>query len=56
MGWIGTPVVSGPLAEHAAGFERWLAAKGYAPQGAWHRLWQLRSSQPLARAGAVGAR
>jgi integrase/recombinase XerD len=41
MGWIGTPVVSGPLAEHAAGFERWLAAKGYAPQGAWHRLWQF---------------
>ena len=41
MGWIGTPAVSGPLAEHAAGFERWLAAKGYSAQGAWHRLWQL---------------
>ena len=41
MGWIGAPVVTGRLAEHASGFERWLAAKGYSPRGAWHRLWQL---------------
>ena len=41
MGWVGIPVVSGPLAEHASGFERWLAAEGYSELGAWHRLWQL---------------
>ena len=41
MGWIGAPGVSGPLAEHASGFEQWLAAEGYSAQGAWHRLWQL---------------
>lgn len=41
MGWVGTPAVSGPLAEHAAGFARWLAAEGYSAQGAWPRLWQL---------------
>jgi integrase/recombinase XerD len=41
MGWIGAPGVSGPLAEHASGFEQWLASGGYSAQGAWHRLWQL---------------
>ena len=40
-GWVGTPAVSGPLAEHASGFEQWLAAKGYSAQGAWHRVWQF---------------
>ena len=40
-GWVGTPAVSGPLAEHASGFERWLASKGYSAQGAWHRVWQF---------------
>jgi site-specific recombinase XerD len=29
------------LAEHASGFEQWLAAKGYSAQGAWHRVWQF---------------
>jgi site-specific recombinase XerD len=29
------------LAEHASEFERWLAAKGYSAQGAWHRVWQF---------------
>jgi integrase/recombinase XerD len=41
MGWVGRPAVSGPLAEHASGFEQWLASEGYSVQGAWHRLWQL---------------
>ena len=40
-GWVGIPAVSGPLAEHASGFERWLAAKGFSAQGAWHRVWQF---------------
>ena len=40
-GWVGTPAVSGPLAEHGSGFERWLAAKGFSAQGAWHRVWQF---------------
>ena len=40
-GWVGTPAVSGPLAEHASGFEQWLAAKGFSAQGAWHRVWQF---------------
>jgi hypothetical protein len=41
MGWVGTPAVSGPLAEYASGFGQWLTSKGYSAQGAWHRLWQL---------------
>lgn len=40
-GWVGTPAVSGPLAEHASGFEQWLAARGFSAQGAWHRVWQF---------------
>src|SRR5688572_30382351 len=35
------PVPSGPLAPHAAGFESWLAARGYSPFSVGHRLWQL---------------
>jgi integrase/recombinase XerD len=40
-GWVGTPAVSGPLAEYAPGFEQWLAANGYSAQGARHRVWQF---------------
>ena len=35
------PVVSGPLAPYAAGFERWLADRGYAPCTVGDRLYQL---------------
>ena len=35
------PVVSGPLAPYAAGFERWLADRGYAPWTVGDRLYQL---------------
>ena len=35
------PVASGPLAAYAAGFESWLAARGYSPFSIGHRLWQL---------------
>jgi integrase/recombinase XerD len=35
------PTASGPLAPHAAGFESWLAARGYSPFTIRHRLWQL---------------
>ena len=40
-GWVGLPTVSGPLAEHASGFERWLAGQGFTAQGAWPRVWQF---------------
>jgi integrase/recombinase XerD len=40
-GWVGTPTVSGPLAEYASGFGRWLTAQGFSGPGAWHRIWQL---------------
>jgi hypothetical protein len=51
-GWVGLPTVSGPLAEHASGFERWLAAKGFSAQGAWPRVWQFdHLSQWLEREG-----
>jgi integrase/recombinase XerD len=35
------PAPSGPLAACAAGFESWLAARGYSPFTIGHRLWQL---------------
>ncbi|HYB30932.1 MAG TPA: hypothetical protein VEF89_30340 [Solirubrobacteraceae bacterium] len=37
--WAPSP--SGPLAPYAAGFESWLAARGYSPFTIGHRLWQL---------------
>ena len=37
--WV--PVPSGPLAPYAAGFESWLATRGYSPDTIGHRLWQL---------------
>ena len=35
------PVVSGPLAPHAAGFESWLRSRSYSPSAAANRLCQL---------------
>ena len=37
--WI--PVVSGPLAPYAVGFERWLRSRAYSPWTVANRLWQL---------------
>jgi site-specific recombinase XerD len=39
--WVWAPTVSGPLAEHAAGFERWLRARGFSGSGVFHRIWQF---------------
>jgi len=35
------PVVSGPLAPYAAGFESWLRSRSYSPWTVAGRLWQL---------------
>ncbi len=35
------PVVSGPLAPYAAGFESWLRSRSYSPSAAANRLCQL---------------
>jgi integrase/recombinase XerD len=40
-GWVWAPTVSGPLAPHAVGFERWLRARGFSGSGVSHRVWQL---------------
>ena len=37
--WV--PMASGPLARYAAGYESWLAARGYSRWTVAHRLWQL---------------
>jgi integrase/recombinase XerD len=37
--WV--PVASGPLAQYAAGYGSWLAARGYSRWTVAHRLWQL---------------
>ena len=37
--WV--PVVSGPLAPYAAGFESWLASRAYSPSAAADRLYQF---------------
>jgi len=39
--WVWVPVVSGPLAAHAAGFERWLLEQGFARSAVGSRLWQF---------------
>jgi hypothetical protein len=39
--WVWVPAVSGPLAAHAAGFERWLLGQGFARSAAGNRLWQF---------------
>ena len=37
--WV--PVVSGPLAPYAAGFESWLRSRAYSSSAVADRLWQL---------------
>ncbi len=51
--WV--PVVSGPLAPHAAGFGSWLASRAYSPSAA-DRLCQFdQVSRWLEREGLVRA-
>ena len=38
---VGVPVVSGPLAPFAAGFESWLRSRAYSPSGAAGRVYQF---------------
>jgi hypothetical protein len=46
------PVVSGPLAPYAAGFELWLSSRSYSPSAAADRLCQFdQLSRWLERAG-----
>jgi len=40
-GWVWAPTVSGPLAEHAAGFERWLRTRGFSGSAVSQRIWQF---------------
>lgn len=40
-GWVWAPTVSGPLAEHAMGFERWLRTRGFLGSGVSQRIWQF---------------
>jgi hypothetical protein len=48
--WV--PVVSGPLAQYAAGFSSWLASREYSPSAAADRLYQFdQLSRWLAREG-----
>jgi integrase/recombinase XerD len=48
--WV--PLVSGPLAPYAAGFESWLRSRSYSPSAVGNRLWQLdQLSRWLAREG-----
>lgn len=46
------PLVSGPLASYAAGFESWLRSLAYSPSAAADRMYQLdQFSRWLAREG-----
>jgi len=38
---VWSPTVSGPLAEHATGFERWLTTRGFSGSGVRQRIWQF---------------
>ena len=40
-GWVWAPAVSGPLAGHAAGFERWLRTRGFSGSAVSQRIWQF---------------
>ena len=40
-GWTWCPRVSGSLASHAAGYERWLVERGYGSEAVPKRVWQL---------------
>jgi integrase/recombinase XerD len=51
------PVVSGPLAPYAAGFESWLRSRSYSPSAAANRLCQLdQLSRWLERNGLAAGR
>lgn len=39
--WVWAPTVSGPLAEHATGFERWLRTRGFSGSAVGKRIWQF---------------
>ena len=39
--WVWAPTVSGPLAGHATGFERWLRTRGFSGSAVSHRIWQF---------------
>ena len=43
------PVVSGPLAPYATGFEVWLRARSYSSSATANRLCRAGSAQPVAR-------
>jgi integrase/recombinase XerD len=40
-GWVWAPTVSGPLAEHGVGFERWLRTRGFTGSAVSQRIWQF---------------
>ena len=40
-GWVWVPTVSGPLAGHATGFERWLRTGGFSGSAVSQRIWQF---------------
>ena len=39
--WVWAPTVSGPLAGHAPGFERWLRTGGFSGSAVSQRIWQF---------------
>ena len=39
--WVWAPTVSGPLAGHATGFERWLRTRGFSGSAVSQRIWQF---------------
>jgi integrase/recombinase XerD len=40
-GWVWAPTVSGALAEHGAGLEQWLRARGFSRSAVSQRIWQF---------------
>ena len=52
--WV--PVVSGPLAPYAAGFERWLRSRAYSPSTVASRLSQLDQLSRWLEHQGLGAR
>jgi hypothetical protein len=50
--WV--PVVSGPLAPFAAGYESWLSSRSYSPSAAADRLCQLGQRGRFVMTGRLG--
>ena len=48
-GCVWAPSVSGALAEHGTGFERWLRARGFSRSAVSQRIWQFDHLSRLAR-------